>query len=377
MAIALLDRGPHRRRNPHGVAVVERLEQQRYDRVREARILRSLSSARARLEGELNERLFLTRGLVAYVSTHANISVEEFQRLASVLFSQSGTEGIRSIQLAKDTVVSHIYPLKGNEKALGLRLLEDAEQKTAVQRALDAKRTVVAGPVKLVQGGTAFVSRTPIYLTRPGAPPYSGQYWGLATILIDDGILLSHAGISQDTDGLQYTLRGRDGMGANGEVFFGNPNVFGSNPLVLDIQIPGGRWQLAAVPLANVLSVSPNLWLLRVAGGLLAITAAGLAFFATLHSRQRAQETLRDNTMRAEAKFQALAENAQDPIVSGDSKRNIIYFNKEAQRVFGYEAGEVLGKPLTLLIPEESATGTARESSSVSPQVNRTSSGEK
>jgi PAS domain S-box-containing protein len=332
--------------------VVERLEEQRYDRVREARILRSLSSARARLEGELNERLFLTSGLVAYVSTHGNISVEEFQRLANVLFSQSGTEGIRSIQLAKDTVVSHVYPVKGNEEALGLRLLEHAEQKTAVQRALDAKRTVVAGPVQLVQGGTAFVSRTPIYLTRPGAPPDSERYWGLATILIDDGILLSHAGISPDSDGLQYALRGRDGMGADGEVFFGDPNVFHSNPLVLDIQIPGGRWQLAAVPLPNVLSVSPNLWLLRVAGGLLAVAAAGLAFFATLHSRQQAQETLRDNTMRAEAKFQALAENAQDPIVSGNSQRNIIYFNKEAQRVFGYEAGEVLGKPLTVLLPE-------------------------
>jgi sensor domain CHASE-containing protein len=58
-----------------------------------------------------------------------------------------------------------------------------------------------------------------IYLTPPGAPPYSGQYWGLATILIDDQIILSQAGISQDTDGLQYALRGKDGMGAHGEVF--------------------------------------------------------------------------------------------------------------------------------------------------------------
>jgi two-component system, sensor histidine kinase ChiS len=48
---------------------VDRLEQQRFDRVREARILRSLSNVRARLEAELNQRLFLTRGLRAYVST--------------------------------------------------------------------------------------------------------------------------------------------------------------------------------------------------------------------------------------------------------------------------------------------------------------------
>ena len=41
------------------VLVVDRLEQQRYDKVREARILRSLSNVRARLEAALNERLFL------------------------------------------------------------------------------------------------------------------------------------------------------------------------------------------------------------------------------------------------------------------------------------------------------------------------------
>src|SRR5215472_12049680 len=94
------------------VLAVDRLEQQRYDQIREARVLRSLSNARARLEAELNHGLFLTRGLKAYVLTHPNITVPEFSHLASVLLSQHGTSGIRSIQLAKDTVVS---PVKGNE----------------------------------------------------------------------------------------------------------------------------------------------------------------------------------------------------------------------------------------------------------------------
>ena len=116
--------------------VVDQLEQQRFDRIREARVLRSLSNARARLEAELNQRLFLTRGLKAYVSTHPNISVPEFNHLASVLISQHGTSGIRSIQLAKDTVVSHVYPVKGNKQAIGLDLLNLPEQSSAVQRAL-------------------------------------------------------------------------------------------------------------------------------------------------------------------------------------------------------------------------------------------------
>ena len=225
------------------VLAVDRLEQQRYDKVREARILRSLSNARAHLEVALNERLFLTRGLRAYVSTHPNISVPEFNHLASVLLSQQGTSGIRSIQLAKDTVVSHVYPVQGNKEAIGLDLLNVPDQSAAVQRALDSKATVVAGPVKLVQGGTAFIGRTPIYLTPPGGPPNSGAYWGLATILIDDATIFTQSGIAKNFDDLQYALRGKDGMGARGEVFFGDPGIFGSKPSVLDI--PDSRRYMA------------------------------------------------------------------------------------------------------------------------------------
>src|SRR5262245_16115341 len=336
------------------VLAVDRIEQQRFDRIREARVLRSLSNARARLEAELNQGLFLTRGLKAYVSTHPNITLPEFNHLASVLLSQHGASGIRSIQLAKDTVVSHVYPVKGNKEAIGLDLLNVSEQSEAVQRALDSKATVVAGPVKLVQGGTAFIGRTPIYLTPSGGPPNSGAYWGLTMILIDDAVIFSEAGISKDTDGLQYALRGRDGLAAKGEIFFGDPKVFDSHPMVLDIEIPGGTWQLAAVPLPGVLSASPNLWLLRLGGGLLALTTGALAFFATLHNRRRAQEKLRETSRQAEAKFEALADNAQDAIVSVDSRGNVIYFNKAAQRAFGYQASEVLEKPLTLLMPEKS-----------------------
>jgi PAS domain-containing protein len=130
---------------------------------------------------------------------------------------------------------------------------------------------------------------------------------------------------------------------AHGEVFSRPPSLVKCT--VLDIPIPGGTWQLAAVPLPGVLSRSPNLWLLRIGGALLAITAAALAFFATHYNRRRAQENLRETSRQAEAKFEALAENAQDAIVSADSRGNIIYFNKAAQRVFGYQASEVLGKP--------------------------------
>ena len=271
------------------VLVADRLEQERFHEASRRDVLSQLSMVRARLEGALNARLYITRGLVAHVSTHPAITKAEFQTLAEALLK--GQTAVRSIQLAKNTVVTHLYPLRGNEKALGLRLLELPDQRAAVLRALETKRTVVAGPVDLVQGGVAFVSRTPIHLTPPGEPPGTGRYWGLATILIDKDALFREAGLLGESLGLQYALRGKDGLGVQGEVFFGDAAVFASDPAVLDIHLPNGSWHLAAIPVGGWAAVSPRLWVFRFGGGLLILMAAGLAFVGTLYqTRVRERE---------------------------------------------------------------------------------------
>jgi PAS domain S-box-containing protein len=53
-----------------------------------------------------------------------------------------------------------------------------------------------------------------------------------------------------------------------------------------------------------------------------------------------------------EERFRAVAETAIDAIVSADSHGIIIFWNKAAERIFGYAAGDVTGKPLTGLMPE-------------------------
>ena len=70
--------------------------------------------------------------------------------------------------------------------------------------------------------------------------------------------------------------------------------------------------------------------------------------FRTDTERRRAEESQR----ATEERFRAVAETANDAIVSWDSCGNISYFNKAAERTFGYPAADVLGKPLTVLMPE-------------------------
>ncbi len=63
---------------------------------------------------------------------------------------------------------------------------------------------------------------------------------------------------------------------------------------------------------------------------------------------------VRDITERSatEARFRAVAETANDGVVSIDSRGDIIYFNKAAERLFGYDNAEVMRQPLTRLMPE-------------------------
>ncbi|MEK7405177.1 MAG: PAS domain S-box protein [Acidobacteriota bacterium] len=53
-----------------------------------------------------------------------------------------------------------------------------------------------------------------------------------------------------------------------------------------------------------------------------------------------------------EEQLRAVVDSAVDAIISADSGGTIISWNRGAQRVFGYAEEEVVGKPLTLLMPE-------------------------
>jgi len=348
------------------VWVVDRLEQERFREASRASVVRALSTVRGRLEGSLNARLFLTRGLVGHVLTHPGIDEREFQALAKVLLA--GQSAIRSIELAKNTVVTHIYPVEGNEKARGLRLLDLPDQRAAVQRALDTRNTVVAGPVDLVEGGVAFVSRTPIYLTPPGGPPASGRYWGLATILVDKNFLLEEAGLFDDSAGLQYGLRGKDGLGTQGEIFFGNLALFESHPVVLDVYLPNGSWQLAAIPVGGWAAVSPQVWPVRVGGAFFALLAAGLAYMVTLY-QMRGQE--REKALReayeevdrrvqertaelsdSEERFRRVLETAPDGMLLVRPDGTIALANEQMEKLFGYSSEELIGQGVEMLALE-------------------------
>ena len=67
-----------------------------------------------------------------------------------------------------------------------------------------------------------------------------------------------------------------------------------------------------------------------------------------LFKRKRGEQELRES----ESRFRTLAETASDAIITIDERSTIIFANPAAESVFGYTVSEMLGRDLTMLMPE-------------------------
>lgn len=94
------------------------------------------------------------------------------------------------------------------------------------------------------------------------------------------------------------------------------------------------------------------------AGSLLVTLAAItlIIFLFHLFERQRRQAEISVTEKRAmrdsEERFRSVAQSATDAIISINSQDSITYWNRAAETIFGYKTGEVMGKPLTSIMPE-------------------------
>ena len=303
-----------------------------------ARVLASADSQRALLSAGLNARLHLVRGLAAFATSRQEFSKSEFETFARELQGTQG--GIRSLQLAPNAIVTHIYPLQGNEAAMGLDLLAHTTQGDAVRRTIDSRKFVVAGPLNLIQDGYALIGRVPIFVGRDAGDE---TFWGFATIIIDFQTLLMDTTSLDSSKDVRYALRGEDALGSAGGIFYGDASVFDEDPVMVDIALPAGSWQLAAVPKTGWTSTWPGRLWLWLGGMALSIASGCLATFV---SSQLAQlKAAADNAARlaqeSETRFRHLVEGSTQGVCIQRTGK-ILFVNQAFADIFGYLFDEEL-----------------------------------
>ncbi|MCK4705427.1 MAG: CHASE domain-containing protein, partial [Gammaproteobacteria bacterium] len=245
----------------------------------------NLATVRAKLEGAVNGNLMLVRGLNGEINRNPDITQKEFASFASYLIGEKSQ--LRNIGGAPGLVISLMYPLKGNEAAIGLDYRANPVQREAALRAVNTGETVLAGPVDLVQGGQGFIARMPVYLSSI-KKNVDRTVWGIISAVIDTKQIYQEAGLNDDSLPLHVAIRGKDGKGDSGEIFYGDGSIFNSpESVMMRVALPGGYWQLAAITKdSSKREMLYKQWI--VSGTLLsAILLSTLTFFLMMQYEKR------------------------------------------------------------------------------------------
>ncbi len=289
---------------------------------------RELNILAAELSGIINSNLSLLQGLAAHISIHPDITQSEFNSYASALFRQQPL--LVSIGAAPDMIVTMVYPLEPNRSVLGLDYTQTPDQWAGIESLNRPGQTTLAGPLELVQGGEAIIGRTAVFTL-------DGDFWGVVSAPIRTRDLYRLAGLMEPNPVIDTAIRGRDGKGEAGDVFYGNPALFKDrrNPEVT-LPVGEGTWQMVAQPRSGWSVESATIPVLRGAtlGILLLLTLLTLYRYRQRHREYRFQQALSDNeALLQEVGKIALVGGWQISTRNGDMQ--FTYWSEQTAIIFG------------------------------------------
>jgi len=233
------------------------------------------SELRARTDRELNSVLYLGSGIVGYLAVrNEQTDADEFNRILAAVHAYG--HHIRNIALAIGYRITYVYPRAGNEQAIGRDYRELTAQWPAIQRAIISRSVILTGPVKLVQGGTGLIYRTPIFV--------KDHYWGMLSTVIDIPSLQEAAFKGLDSERFEFAIRVEEEEGSGGEMLSGSVELFADKSAVmLEAPMPNSRWIYAVR--ATDKNKHTLSWAIRGLGWILA-TLAALSVVTVLRQRR-------------------------------------------------------------------------------------------
>jgi len=271
-------------------------ERQRSDVLREGTILR------VRMESIIHSTFYLVSGLATYISSNPDITEEEFVRFSKPILENR--PGLMNVAAAPDMVIRYVYPLAGNEAVLGFDYQKNEAQRDAALRVKFYANAVIAGPVDLVQGGSAFIGRFPVYVNRNG----ERDFWGIVSTPLDTEVFFREAGLLNASLSVEVGIRGKDALGQNGAMILGEEALFEDQEKVsLPVSLLSGEWQLAMRPKDGWVTEAPNRLLIRVGVALLVLllfSFVGLIYLYILGVEKSREAEARGN--RAKSEFLAI-----------------------------------------------------------------------
>ncbi|MFN2381202.1 MAG: diguanylate cyclase domain-containing protein [Guyparkeria sp.] len=302
--------------------------------------LDNLAQIRTRIESQLNQASNVSDGIGAMIEVNRGMDEPVLEPVAERMLER--TPVIRSIAIAPDNVIRWSIPLEGNEAAIGVDLAAHPVQGGSLRRAMQGGEPVLGGPYELVQGGYAVIHRVPVSFDRDGDG--TEEYWGLVSTPIEIARLFESAEVADRLREGTLAVRGKDGLGAEGAVFLGQPKLFEeSDVLKTPIIALDGEWQLAMQPSDPPAVVT---WLTRVAE-LAALVVGLLVMWLTV--RWQAQQR---QLVESERLLRDVTWNVSDVVFRTGGSDELIYVSPAHERMVGAPSRGLLGTSWLNLFPQ-------------------------
>lgn len=165
---------------------------------------------------------------------------------------------IKAHEIAKDGIVSQIYPIQGNENAMGFNMLEDSERKKAARLARDSGEYTLAGPFELVQGGTGVLLFDPVYQIDAQG---NKKFWGFSILVMDWEKFIDKMELNKLEDaGYHYQIWKRDNKDNEKVVIAQCVNFEKEDTLEVACEVPNDTWYFEIIPENGWITSIQKLW---------------------------------------------------------------------------------------------------------------------
>jgi hypothetical protein len=141
----------------------------------------------------------------------------------------------------------------------------------------------------------AIIGRTPIFVENTRSE--LEEYFGILSVVLKTESLFEAAGLKEKDEFLEISIRGKDGLGAKGEVFYGSEDLFANNPVLMEVTLPGGSWLMASIPKVGWEKISPRIIPYRIVA-----VVVGFIFLILLFVQHR-EMTIRKNAEKDKEKL--------------------------------------------------------------------------
>ena len=222
----------------------------------------------SRVESQLSKYLAESDLMKRIVEKEYDIDNEQFDKLAELM--QEDEDVIEARELAEDGVVSRIYPMEGNEAAMGLDTLQNPARKKEARLARLSGEYTIAGPYELVQGGTGALLFDPAYITDQNGEE---KFWGFSILVMNWDNFIQEVELEKlEEAGYDYQIWKKDLYTGEKIIIDESENSNLNNSLEVACSVPNDTWYFEIVPENGWITVSQ-----KVFGVIISIALAVMA----------------------------------------------------------------------------------------------------